>query len=78
MNGRLIVSDTGNDRLLVFDPVPTASSVAATLGWDPRAATFSLPAWFSTQELAPRDLGAYQGRLYVGQSGRILVMPDIF
>ncbi len=77
-DGNLVVSDTGNVRLLVFDGVPTSSGAKATTTWDPRTAPFSLPAWFNEQELAPHDLGAYQGRLYVGQTGRILVLPDIF
>jgi hypothetical protein len=78
LDGKLFVSDTGNGRLLVFDPVPAASGVAATTSWDPREARFSLPAWFNAQELAPRDLGAYAGRLYIGQTSRILVVPDFF
>src|ERR1019366_9413378 len=45
LDGKLFVSDTGNGRLLVFDPVPAASGVAATTSWDPREARFSLPAW---------------------------------
>jgi hypothetical protein len=73
-----VVSDTGNGRLLVFKGVPSTSGVAATMTWDPRTVRFSLPTWFNEQELTPHDLGAYQGRLYVGQTGRILVMPDIF
>jgi hypothetical protein len=78
LDGRLVVSDTGNARLLVFDPIPTAPGAAAARAWDPRTVSFSLPSWFNAQELAPHDIGAYQGRLYVGQTGRILVMPDIF
>jgi hypothetical protein len=78
LDGRLLVSDSGNDRILVFDPVPTASGTAASRAWDPRTEHFSLPAWFETDTLAPNDIGAYGGRLYVGQLGRILVVPDIF
>jgi hypothetical protein len=78
MDGKLFVSDSGNGRLLVFDPMPAASGVAAATSWDPRTARFSLPAWFNAQELTPRDLGAYGGRLYVGQTSRILVVPDFF
>jgi hypothetical protein len=78
LDGRLIVSDTGNARLLVFDPVPGTSGTAAARAWDPRTVTFSLPQWYSAQELTPHDVGAYGGRLYVGQTGRVLVMPDIF
>ena len=78
LDGNLVVSDTGNSRLLVFHGVPTASGAAATTTWDPRSVRFSLPLWFNEEELAPHDLGAYQGRLYVGQTGRILVLPDIF
>jgi hypothetical protein len=78
LDGNLVVSDTGNARLLVFDGVPTASGVAATTVWDPRNVRFSLPAWFDEEQLTPHDIGAYQGRLYVGQTGRTLVLPDIF
>jgi hypothetical protein len=78
LDGKLFVSDTGNARLLVFDPVPLESGAAATTIWDPRTTRFSLPAWFNGQELAPHDLGAYAGRLYVGQTHRILVLPDLF
>ena len=78
LDGNLVVSDTGNARLLVFDGVPTTSGIAAMTTWDPRTVRFSLPAWFNEQELTPHDLGAYGGRLYVGQTGRILVLPDIF
>ena len=78
LDGNLVVSDTGNARLLVFTGVPTTSGVAATTTWDPRAVRFSLPSWFDEEQLTPHDLGAYQGRLYVGQTGRILVLPDIF
>jgi Fibronectin type III domain len=78
LDGNLVVSDTGNARLLVFDGVPETSGVAAATIWDPRTVRFSLPTWFNDEELTPHDLGAYQGRLYVGQTGRILVLPDIF
>jgi hypothetical protein len=78
LNGKLVVSDTGNARLLVFNQIPATSGVAADRIWDPRTVRFSLPAWFNEEELAPHDLGAYQGRLYVGQTGRVLVLPDIF
>jgi hypothetical protein len=78
LDGNLVVSDTGNARLLVFHGIPTVSGAAATTTWDPRTVRFSLPAWFNTEELAPHDLGAFEGRLYVGQTGRILVLPDIF
>jgi len=64
--------------LLVFDRIPATSGVAANRSWDPRRVRFSLPAWFNEEELAPHDLGAYKGRLYVGQTGRVLVLPDIF
>jgi hypothetical protein len=78
LDDNLIVSDTGNARLLVFDGIPTTSGVAARMIWDPRTVRFSLPAWFDEEQLTPHDLGAYQGRLYVGQTGRTLVLPDIF
>jgi hypothetical protein len=78
LDGKLVVSDTGNSRLLVFDPIPETNGAPATVSWDPRTETFSLPAWFNAQELAPHDLGAYGGRLYVGQTSRILVLPDLF
>jgi hypothetical protein len=78
LNGKLVVSDTGNSRLLVFNQIPATSGVAADRIWDPRTVRFSLPAWFNEEELAPHDLGAYKGRLYVGQTGRVLVLPDIF
>jgi hypothetical protein len=78
LDGNLVVSDTGNARLLVWSGIPTTSGVAATTTWDPRTARFSLPAWFNEDELTPHDLGAYQGRLYIGQTGRVLVLPDIF
>jgi hypothetical protein len=78
LDGNLVVSDTGNARLLVFRGIPMVSGAAATTTWDPRTVRFSLPSWFNEQELTPHDLGAYQGRLYVGQTGRILVLPDIF
>ena len=78
LDGKLVVSDTGNSRLLVFDSIPETSGSPATQSWDPRTATFSLPSWFNVQELAPHDLGAYGGRLYVGQTSRILVLPDLF
>lgn len=78
LDGNLVVSDTGNARLLVFKGIPTVSAVAPTTHWDPRSVRFSLPPWFNEEELTPRDLGAYQGRLYIGQTGRILVLPDIF
>ena len=78
LDGNLVVSDTGNARLLVFDGVPETSGTAAATIWDPRTVRFSLPTWFNDEELTPHDLGAYQGRLYVGQTGRILVLPDIF
>jgi hypothetical protein len=78
LDGNLIVSDTGNERLLVFDGIPKVSGAAAITTWDPRTARFSLPAWFNDEELAPHDLGAYAGRLYVGQTGRVLVLPDVF
>ena len=78
LDGNLVVSDTGNARLLVWSGVPTTSGVAATTTWDPRTVRFSLPAWFNEEELTPHDLGAYQGRLYIGQTGRVLVLPDIF
>jgi hypothetical protein len=78
LDGNLVVSDTGNVRLLVFRGIPKASGAAATTTWDPRAVRFSLPTWFNDEELTPHDLGAYQGRLYIGQTGRILVLPDIF
>jgi hypothetical protein len=78
LDGNLIVSDTGNARLLVFHGVPTTSGASAMTTWDPRTVRFSLPAWYDEEELTPHDLGAYQGRLYVGQTGRILVLPDIF
>jgi hypothetical protein len=78
LNGKLVVSDTGNARLLVFNQIPATSGVAADRIWDPRTVRFSLPAWFNEEELSPHDLGAYQGRLYVGQTGRVLVLPDIF
>lgn len=76
--GKLIVSDTGNARLLVFATVPTTSGAAAATSWDPRTARFSLPGWFDPNQLAPHDVGAYGGRLYVGQTDRVLVLPDIF
>jgi hypothetical protein len=78
LGDKLVVSDTGNARLLVFNQIPTTSGVAADRIWDPRTVRFSLPAWFNEEELSPHDLGAYQGRLYVGQTGRVLVLPDIF
>jgi NHL repeat len=76
--GKLVVSDTSNSRLLVFAAVPATNGAAATASWDPRVARFSLPAWFDVNQLAPHDVGAYGGRLYVGQTDRVLVMPDIF
>jgi hypothetical protein len=35
-----------------------------------------LPSWIDTQPLVAHDIGAYDGRLYVGQLGRTLVVPD--
>jgi hypothetical protein len=78
LDGKLIVSDTGNGRLLIFNRIPTTSGAAADLIWDPRTVRFSMPTWYNEQGLAPRDLGAYQGRLYIGQTGRVLVVPDLF
>ncbi len=78
LDGNLVVSDTGNARLLIFDGVPMTSGVAAKTAWDPRDVRFSLPAWFNEEALVPHDLGAYEGRLYVGQTGRVLVLPDFF
>jgi hypothetical protein len=78
LNGKLVVSDTGNARVLVFKQIPTANGTPADWSWTPAATRFSLPTWFNGRELAPRDLGAYQGRLYVGQTGKVLVVPDFF
>ena len=77
LDGNLIVSDTGNERLLVFEGIPT-TSVAADRSWDPRTVRFSLPGWYDGEQLAPYAIGAYAGRLYVAQTGRVLVLPDIF
>ena len=78
LDGNLVVADTGNARLLVFAGIPTTSGAPAVATWDPRSVRFSLPSWFNEEELTPHDIGAYRGRLYVGQTGRILVLPDIF
>ncbi len=77
LGGNLVVSDTGNGRLLVFQGIP-ASGAAASRAWDPRATRFSLPAWYDGEQLKPQDVGAFGGRLYVGQTGRVLVLPDFF
>jgi hypothetical protein len=77
LGGNLVVSDAGNGRLLVFQGIPT-SGAAAARAWDPRTTRFSLPAWYDGAQLKPLDVGAFGGRLYVGQTGRILVLPDFF
>ncbi len=76
--GLVIVADTGNDRLLVWNAVPAASGQAANTGMDLRTLTFELPAWFNTATLTPRRLGTWEGRVYVGQLDRVLVLPDLW
>ena len=77
LDGNLVVSDAGNGRLLVFQGIPS-SGAAASRAWDPRTTRFSLPDWYDGEQLKPLDIAAFGGRLYVGQTGRILVLPDFF
>ncbi len=79
LDGNLVVADTGNARLLVFAGIPTTSGAPAVATWDPRSVRFSLPSWFNEHEFDALPIsGPTGGRLYAGQTGRILVLPDIF
>jgi hypothetical protein len=78
LDGKLLVSDYGNNRILVWNNLPTVSGTPADYSFDPTKLTFSLPSWYRTIELVPQKIQAYQGKLYLGQRHRILVVPDFF
>ena len=78
INGKLVVADRGNLRVLVWSSIPTVSGTAATKSMDLRDLTFELPSWYNPNALAPVWIGTYGGKVYVEQYGRILVIPDIF
>jgi hypothetical protein len=79
VNGKLLVADNANNRLLVWSSIPTVSGTSASYAWNTVANTaFSLPSTFNTASLSPRVLSAYQGIIYIGFMDRVLVIPDIF
>ena len=78
LNGKLFISDVTNNRILIFNSIPTSNGISADTTWDPRAATFGLPSWYNFNTLAAGRLTGYQGRLYIQQIDRILVVPDFF
>ena len=78
INGKLVVTDRGNKRVLVWNSIPTASGTAAAKSMDFRDYRFSLPQWYNPEALLPVWIGTFGGKVYVEQYGRILVIPDIF
>lgn len=78
INGKLVVADPGNKRTLVWDTLPTATGTAASRSIDLRSYRFSLPSWYNPDALYPRWIGFSNGKVYIDQYGRSLVIPDIF
>ena len=78
LNGKLLVSDVTNNRIVIFNSIPTSNGTAANSSWDPRTATFGLPSWYNYDTLAAGRLASYQGRLYIQQVDRITIVPDFF
>jgi hypothetical protein len=78
LNNKLIVSDKGNKRLLIWNSIPTSSSTPADSSWDPTNFMFSLPSYYNSNALVPENVSSCGGRLYVNQTDRALVLPDIF
>jgi hypothetical protein len=78
LNGKLIISDSGNSRILVWKTIPTVSGTPANSQWQPQDFFFSLPSWVNLSGLAPGRVEQYQGRLYLSSGNRVLVLPDIF
>jgi hypothetical protein len=78
INGKLVVADRGNKRVLVWSSIPTTSGTAATKSLDFRDFRFSVPEWYNPEALIPVWIGSYAGKAYVEQYGRLIVIPDIF
>jgi hypothetical protein len=78
INGKLVVNDRGNHRILVWDSIPTVTGQVAARSLDLRNYRFSLPEWYNPNALSPVWIRAFQDRVYVEQYGRVLVIPDIF
>jgi hypothetical protein len=78
IGGKLVVTDRGNHRVLVWDSIPTVSGQVASRSVDLRDYRFSLPSWYNPNALSPVWIRAFQDRVYIEQYGRVLVIPDIF
>lgn len=79
VGSKLLVADRGNQRILVWDTIPTVSGTPADRSVDPHTAfRFSLPTWFNSEALSPTFLDSYGGRVYLSLIDRVLIVPDFF
>jgi hypothetical protein len=78
INGKLVVADRGNFRVLVWNSIPTTTGTPASKSIDLRDYRFQLPQWVNPNALAPVNIRAFGDKVYVEQYGRVLVIPDIF
>lgn len=79
VNGKLLVSDSENGRILVWDSVPTETGTPANRAIDILGLSrFELPSWVNANALKPRYIEVAAGKVFIEQFGRLLVMPDIF
>lgn len=78
LNGKLIVADSDNGRLLIWNTVPSASGVAADRTYSMTAERYQLPVWFNPDYLRPYELVVANGKLYVETQERVFVLPDLW
>ena len=76
--GRLVVADTGNNRLLVYDGIPAASGEAAVAVVGQPDFASNAYVVDTTHRLNPRGMAAWQGRFIVSEhnAGRVAVYMD--
>ena len=78
LNGKFLVADFYNYRILVWNSVPTVTGTPADRAVDMRSLNFSMPGWYNSDALRPAWIGVASNRVYIEQFGRVLVVPDIF